>query len=173
MAEQGEDMPPTDGCLHDLALRVADVMQARGWSLATAESCTGGWVSKVLTDLPGSSAWFQCGLVTYANSAKQSLLGVPAALLDRHGAVSDVVARAMAEGALRASGCDVAVAITGVAGPTGGSMAKPVGLVHFAWALPTGSVTACRWYGGDRDTVRRFAVAQALRGVIMQCRSAC
>lgn len=165
-------MLPTDGCLHDLALRVADVMQTRGWSLATAESCTGGWVSKVLTDLPGSSVWFQCGLVTYSNSAKQSLLGVPAALLDRHGAVSAAVARAMAEGALRVSGCDVAVAITGVAGPSGGSMAKPVGLVHFAWASPTGGVSACRWYGGDRDTVRRCAVAQSLRGVIMQCESA-
>jgi len=162
---------PDDGSLRELALEVATVLQVRGWTLATAESCTGGWVGKLLTDLPGSSLWFHCALVTYANSAKQTLLGVPRDVLARHGAVSAEVARAMAEGAVRASGCDVALAVTGVAGPGGGSIAKPVGLVHFAWALPARTQSACRWYPGERDAVRRGAVAQALRGLIEQCRS--
>jgi nicotinamide-nucleotide amidase len=162
---------PDDKCLRELAVEVAAVLQARGWTLATAESCTGGWVSKLLTDLPGSSNWFHCGLVTYANSAKQTLLGVSRELLARHGAVSAEAARAMADGALRASGCDVALAVTGVAGPGGGSIAKPVGLVHFAWALPSGTRSACRWYPGERDAVRRGALAQALRGLLEHCRS--
>jgi nicotinamide-nucleotide amidase len=138
--------------------------------MTTAESCTGGWVAKALTDVPGSSAWFQSGFITYANTAKTSVLGVPEALLARHGAVSESVVRRMAQGALRAAGADLAVAVSGIAGPGGGTATKPVGLVWFAIARRAGRrarvhVFSCR-FAGDRDAIRRRAVASVLRAVL-------
>ncbi|HEY5719883.1 MAG TPA: nicotinamide-nucleotide amidohydrolase family protein [Gammaproteobacteria bacterium] len=148
-----------------LVAAIAERLLARGWWLACAESCTGGWIAKVLTDLPGSSRWFERGLVTYSNRAKQELLGVPAALLEQHGAVSAAVVQAMADGLRARSGADLAVAVSGVAGPDGGSAEKPVGTVWFAWAGPRPR-SACVRFAGDRDAVRRQAVAHALRGVL-------
>lgn len=135
----------------------------KGWRIATAESCTGGLVAGAITDVPGSSLVFDRGFVTYSNAAKTELLGVPAAMIASHGAVSDAVARAMAEAALARSAADVAVAITGVAGPGGGSIEKPVGLVHFACATKTRTVhLACQYGDVGRTVVRQAAVRQAL-----------
>lgn len=124
-----------DDELIDLAAQVLDAARARDWRVVTAESCTGGLVAAVLTEVPGSSAVVDRGFVTYANAAKQSVLGVPAHMIADRGAVSEPVARRMAEGALQASAADLSVAITGVAGPGGGTAQKPVGLVHFATAV--------------------------------------
>ena len=136
---------------------------ARGFRIVTAESCTGGLVAALLTEVPGSSAVLERGYVTYSNAAKSACLGVAAPLLAEHGAVSEAVARAMAEGALRASQAEVAVAITGIAGPGGGSAAKPVGLVHLACAGPAGTRHRERRYGDvGRVAVRDLAVADAL-----------
>jgi nicotinamide-nucleotide amidase len=163
-------MRPDDRTLAELASRVAAHLLTDGRQLATAESCTGGWIAKVITDLPGSSDWFGYGMVSYSNAAKQDLLGVPAATLVAHGAVSEETVRAMAEGAIRHSGADVAVAVSGIAGPTGGSPEKPVGTVWFAWAVMGGGglrTTARRErFGGDRETVRRRTVAVALEEVL-------
>lgn len=138
--------------------------KARGWRLASAESCTGGLVAAHLTEIAGSSAVFEYGFVTYANEAKTALLGVPEATLAAVGAVSEEVARAMAEGALARSGADAAVSITGIAGPGGGSEAKPVGLVHFGLALRSGETRhLVRRYGDlGRATIRARAVDDAL-----------
>jgi nicotinamide-nucleotide amidase len=153
--------------LDALAVEVGARLKARGWLLATAESCTGGWVAQVVTSVSGSSEWFERGFVTYSNDAKRELLGVQAATLERHGAVSEATAREMAAGALTASRAHVAVAITGVAGPTGGTADKPVGMVCLAWALRGGAVeSATRRFDGDREAVRRESVVAALRGVI-------
>jgi len=142
---------------------VLDLCRANGLKLATAESCTGGLVAAVLTEIAGSSDVVERGFVTYSNEAKQDLLGVAAATLAAHGAVSEETAREMAEGALRASRADIAVSITGVAGPGGGSADKPVGLVHFACATRGATVTAERRFGDlGRGSVRLAAVAQAL-----------
>ena len=144
---------------------VAARLQARGWMLATAESCTGGLIAAACTDLAGSSTWFERGVVTDSNAAKTELLGVPADLVAAHGAVSEPVARAMAVGALQHARAQVAVAVTGVAGPGGGSAEKPVGTVWFGFALPGGAVqTECLRFDGDRATVRAETVAHA------QCR---
>lgn len=135
---------------------------------ATAESCTGGLVAGAITDVAGSSSWFDRGFVTYSNEAKMELLGVPDATLREHGAVSEATARAMAEGAVARSLGHLAVGITGVAGPGGGSPAKPVGTVCFAWAgkgLPTTAIT--RHFPGDRAEVRRAAVVAALEGLVV------
>ncbi|MCC7039162.1 MAG: CinA family protein [Burkholderiales bacterium] len=156
-----------------LAREVGDVLAARGLMCATAESCTGGLVAATITDIAGSSEWFDRGFVTYTNAAKEAMLGVPAATLAAFGAVSEPVARAMAEGALRHSRAAVAVAITGVAGPGGGSPAKPVGTVCFAWAVrdrPT--QVATRHFPGDRRAVRWASVAAALAGLIVAARDA-
>jgi nicotinamide-nucleotide amidase len=136
----------------------------RGWMLATAESCTGGLVAGLLTEIAGSSAVVERGFVTYSNAAKEELLGVPRDMLERHGAVSGQVARAMAEGALARSAADVAVAITGIAGPGGGTAEKPVGLVHFATAARTGQTQHAERRFGDlgRSPVRRAAILTAL-----------
>jgi nicotinamide-nucleotide amidase len=146
------------------AAAVLEAFRARGWKLATAESCTGGLVAGVLTDVPGSSAVVERGFVTYSNEAKTDILGVPADLIETNGAVSEPVARAMAEGALARSRAHVAVSITGVAGPGGGSAAKPVGLVHFGLAVkgrPT--VHLERRYGDlGRAEIRDRAVEDAL-----------
>lgn len=160
---------PTDTDLGRLARRAGACLRARGWRVALAESCTGGWVAKVLTDIAGSSQWFECGYVTYSNAAKQGALGVGAETLAAHGAVSGPTVREMAAGALRVSGADLAVAISGIVGPDGGSADKPVGLVWFGVAVgePAGAgrVEPQR-FPGDRDAVRRAAVAHALGLVI-------
>ena len=152
-----------DGLARDLGA----VLGARGVMCATAESCTGGLVAGAITAIAGSSGWFERGFVTYTNDAKQELLGVPADVLKAHGAVSESVARAMAEGALARSRAGVAVAITGVAGPGGGTPAKPVGMVCFAWAA-TGAVTRVqtRQFAGDRRAVRLACVVAALEGLV-------
>lgn len=163
-------MPPSERALALRARRVARRMQGTGQRLATAESCTGGLIAKTLTDLPGSSAWFERGWVTYSNGSKQAELGVGASMIDRHGAVSEPVARAMARGALRAAGVENAVAVTGVAGPGGGSALKPVGTVWIAWARRQGGVVrvAARLFhfAGNRDAVRRHTAAAALEGLL-------
>ncbi len=140
---------------------------ARGECLASAESCTGGWVAKVCTDQAGSSAWFERGFVTYSNAAKQELLGVAADTLAAHGAVSEATVREMAAGALARSAAHWSLAISGIAGPGGGSADKPVGTVWLAWAGPDGWQQACcKHFDGDRDAVRRQSVAAALVGLL-------
>jgi nicotinamide-nucleotide amidase len=134
--------------------------------VATAESCTGGGVATAITRISGSAKWFDRAFVTYSNEAKHEMLGVATRTLERHGAVSEEVAREMALGALRASPADITVAITGIAGPTGGSRAKPVGLVWFAWAARGQLVQARRFrFGGDRVAVRLQSVAVAIQGL--------
>ena len=157
----------TDSELMQLSELVGQALKARGATVTTAESCTGGWVAKTLTDIAGSSAWFDRGFVTYSNEAKQEMLGVPPDMLAEHGAVSQPVAVAMAEGALRNSRADWAVAITGIAGPTGGSPQKPVGTVCFAWGGRDGRiVTSTRHFPGSREDVRAQSVEHALSGLI-------
>jgi len=140
---------------------VAQALLARGWMLATAESCTGGMIAAACTDLAGSSQWFERGFVTYSNAAKTDSLGVSAALIDAHGAVSEPVARAMAAGALAHSRAQAAVAVTGVAGPTGGSAEKPVGTVWFGFAVGGQVHTETQRFAGDRAAVRAATVAHA------------
>lgn len=155
--------------LPELVSDLAQALTHRGWMMATAESCTGGLIAATCTDLAGSSAWFDRGVVTYSNQAKADLLGVPMAMIEQHGAVSEPVARAMAEGMLARSQAQVAVAVTGVAGPGGGSPDKPVGTVWVAWAVqgqPT--VARCLRLSGDRDAVRRQTVFEALQGLMPQ-----
>jgi nicotinamide-nucleotide amidase len=156
---------PSDAALAALARGVGAALTARGWHAAAAESCTGGWIAKVLTDVPGASQWFTTGYVTYANEAKSRDLGVRAQLLATHGAVSEPVVAAMATAARERAQVDVAVAVSGIAGPDGGSPDKPVGTVWFAWAYPEGLASETRRFPGDRDAVRRFAVAHALEGL--------
>lgn len=134
--------------------------------MATAESCTGGMIAAACTDLAGSSLWFERGFVSYSNASKTELLGVDAALITHHGAVSEEVARAMVRGAIAHSRAQAAVAVTGVAGPGGGSVAKPVGTVWFAWAMPTGEVSELRCFEGDRAAVRTATVQHALRRLV-------
>lgn len=136
--------------------------------LATAESCTGGLIAAACTDLAGSSAWFERGFVTYSNAAKTELLGVPAGLINAHGAVSEPVARAMAEGAVAHSHAQVSVSVTGVAGPTGGSPEKPVGTVWLGWHVNGHTSTECCHFPGDRAAVRQATVAHALRGLVQR-----
>ncbi len=160
-----DDAALDDAALDALARRVGAALGARGWEAATAESCTGGWIAKTLTDIAGSSNWFGSGYVTYSNAAKRRMLGVPPALLEAHGAVSEPVVRSMAEGARERAGAKVAVAVSGVAGPGGGTAEKPVGLVWFAWAGPHGTRTESRRFPGGREGVRRATVAHALAGL--------
>ena len=134
--------------------------------LATAESCTGGLIAATCTDLAGSSGWFERGFVSYSNDAKTEALGVSAALIAQHGAVSEAVARAMAEGALRHSRAQVALAVTGVAGPSGGTPAKPVGTVWFGWATPTGLTSEMCRFDGDRASVRQATVRHSLKRLV-------
>jgi len=149
-----------------LAAELGQALAARGEFAATAESCTGGLVAGAITAIAGSSGWFDRGFVTYTNAAKTEILGVDPAALERNGAVSEATAIAMAEGALRASRADVAVAVTGIAGPAGGTSAKPVGTVCFAWARRGGLATAAtRHFSGTRDDVREAAVIVALQGL--------
>ncbi|MDP1740059.1 CinA family protein [Polaromonas sp.] len=145
---------------------VADLMLKKGWLLATAESCTGGLISAACTDLAGSSNWFERGFVTYSNDAKVELLGVDAALIAAHGAVSDVVVRAMVQGAITHSKAQVAVAVTGVAGPTGGSRAKPVGTVWFGFMLDGQLSSEVQHFDGDRAAVRLATVQHGLQRLV-------
>jgi nicotinamide-nucleotide amidase len=149
-----------------LCERLADVLQARGWMLATAESCTGGMIAAACTDLSGSSNWFERGFVTYSNEAKQELLGVDPALIAQHGAVSELVARAMAFGAVRHSRAQVSVAVTGVAGPTGGTPQKPVGTVWFGFQVDGQLSSETRRFDGDRAAVRAATVQHALQRLL-------
>lgn len=145
---------------------LARALLARGWMLATAESCTGGMIAAACTDLAGSSQWFERGFVTYSNAAKSELLGVDAALIEQHGAVSEVVARAMAFGAVRQSRAQVSVAVTGVAGPSGGSAQKPVGTVWFGFSVDGQLTSETRRFEGDRAAVRQATVDHALRRLL-------
>ena len=146
--------------------RLSHVLLQKQWLLASAESCTGGMVAAACTDLAGSSAWFERGFVTYSNAAKTQQLGVDAALITQHGAVSEAVARAMAQGALLHSKAQVTLAITGVAGPAGGTLDKPVGTVWFAWAMPEGIHSEVRHFEGDRATVRQASALHSLLGLL-------
>jgi nicotinamide-nucleotide amidase len=141
---------------------LAALLLAKQHKLATAESCTGGLIAAACTDLAGSSDWFERGFVTYSNAAKTAMLGVDAQLIETHGAVSEPVARAMAQGALQQSLAQVSVAVTGVAGPGGGSADKPVGTVWFAWGLPWGVASEVQHFAGDRAAVRAATVDHAL-----------
>jgi len=156
-----------DPALYRAARGVESRCRSRGYTLVTAESCTGGWIGKCLTDIAGSSDWYRGGVVSYSNVLKNRLLGVDPHVLNTHGAVSEAVARAMAEGALERLGGDCAVAVTGVAGPAGGSVEKPVGTVWIAWAdLADGTLAQQFQFPGDREAVRRATVLCALRGVL-------
>jgi nicotinamide-nucleotide amidase len=161
---QDTDMTP----IADQVEALAAALRARGQMMATAESCTGGLIAGACTEISGSSDWFERGFVTYSNAAKSDLLGVPPALIHEHGAVSEPVARAMAAGAVAHAHAQWSVAVTGVAGPTGGSAEKPVGTVWFGWATPQGVFTECRRFDGDRAAVRRAAVAHALSGLLQR-----
>ena len=146
--------------------QLAKALQDRGLMMATAESCTGGMIAACCTDLSGSSLWFERGFVTYSNAAKSELLGVPADLISRHGAVSEPVARAMARGAVEHAHAQVSVAVTGIAGPTGGSPDKPVGTVWLAWCV-AGEISSEQCvFDGDRAAVRQATVLHALQGVL-------
>lgn len=153
--------------VEDLARELID----RQWMCATAESCTGGGIAAALTGIPGSSAWFERGFVTYSNEAKREMLGVAAATIERYGAVSERTAREMAEGALRHSRAQAVMAVTGIAGPDGGLPGKPVGTVVFAWAL-TGAATTSRVqrFEGGRRAVREAAAGQAIEGLLGRLR---
>jgi nicotinamide-nucleotide amidase len=162
---------PTDLQLSRLAARVGKHLVQTGRFAATAESCTGGWIAKALTDIAGSSQWFLEGFVTYSNEAKMRSLGVRPAVLEAHGAVSEAVAHAMVAGVLERSGADVAVAVTGIAGPGGAVPGKPVGTVWLAWAVTHGGVhvvTESKHFRGDREAVRRKTVRAALVGLLQR-----
>lgn len=159
-----------DADLARLAARVGEHLRVAGRRVVTAESCTGGWISKALTDVPGSSEWFETGFVTYGDAAKTTLLGVLPAEIEQHGAVSEAVVKAMAMGALERAGADISVAVSGIAGPDGGTPGKPIGTVWLAWAWRRGKsvhVQARRKsFKGDREAVRRKSVAGALGGLL-------
>lgn len=154
--------------LEQQVLTLGRHLRARDWQLATAESCTGGGIAAACTSVAGSSDWFAAGLVTYIPAMKQRLLRVPARLIERYGVVSEPVARAMAEGAMAATGADLTVAVTGIAGPGGGEVLQPVGTVWFGWAGRGSSevVTAVEQFQGGREAVRQATVARALEGAI-------
>ncbi len=155
-------MPREPSTIAAVCQALATDLQRRGWMMASAESCTGGLIAGACTDLSGSSLWFERGFVTYSNQAKTELLGVDPLVLQREGAVSDAVVRAMVHGALRHAPVQVAVAVTGVAGPTGGSADKPVGTVWFGWNIDGRVYSEARCFSGDRAEVRRATVHHAL-----------
>ncbi len=151
-----------------LSEQLGQALLAKQHKLATAESCTGGWVSQAITAIAGSSQWFDCGFITYSNESKQRLLGVSEQLLEQYGAVSEAVVAAMAEGALQYSHADISIAITGIAGPSGGSAEKPVGTVCFAWASrQTATKVKTRHFIGDRQSIREQAVMYCLQGLLI------
>ena len=153
--------------LGELAAQVGAALKARGWTLATAESCTGGWVGEAVTSVAGSSHWYDRGFITYTNESKQEMLGVSAQTLAEYGAVSEQTVKEMAAGALKHSHADITVAISGIAGPGGAAPGKPVGTVCMAWAARSGTGHSKTFhFDGDRAEVRRQAVIAALRGVL-------
>lgn len=156
--------------INKLAAAVVADLTSASKAVSTAESCTGGWIAKAITDVPGSSVMFGYGIVCYSNGAKESMLGVQNQTLVDHGSVSEAVVEEMAVGALNLSGSDIAVAVSGIAGPSGGTKEKPVGTVWFAWAVrDSGKVkteTSCQQFAGDREFVRELTVAHALQGVL-------
>jgi nicotinamide-nucleotide amidase len=159
-------MNASDEQLRSLAQEVAAALQRQSLMVVTAESCTGGWIAKTLTDLPGSSAWFDAGVVTYSYGAKEALLGVNPRTLERTGAVSEETVLEMVSGALARFGAGMAVAVTGIAGPSGGTPEKPVGTVWIGWKRRGGYARAKLFhFAGDREAVRRQTVAAALAGI--------
>ncbi len=165
-AHEWGDRELRDREIWGLVQKLAANLLSKGWTMVTAESCTGGWIAKCCTDLAGSSAWFDRGYVTYSNRAKQEMLGVGAAVLEMEGAVSKAIAIAMAEGARRRAGVNAALSVSGIAGPDGGTADKPVGTVWFSWSLegqPADSEVM--QFAGDRDAVRRQTVVHALSGL--------
>jgi nicotinamide-nucleotide amidase len=162
-----DDHQLAERALFELAEQVGKELRTRAMMLATAESCTGGWIGEAVTAVPGSSLWFDRGFITYTNEAKQEMLGVSAATLEQHGAVSEPIVREMVSGALQHSRAQVALAISGIAGPGGGTPDKPVGTVWFAWGFANGAVTSeQRHFSGDRREVRRQAVEHGLQGLL-------
>lgn len=158
---------PTTPSILQLSNLLGEKLLACQWRVATAESCTGGGISAAITAVSGSSTWFEYGLVTYANSAKEKLLHVNSQTLEQEGAVSQAVVEQMLTGALALSGADIAVAVSGIAGPTGGSADKPVGTVWFAWGLATGEINShCYHFSGDRASIQQQAVTQGLTGLL-------
>ena len=160
-------MSPSEQELRDLAEQLGQCMQAKGLKLASAESCTGGWLAKIITDIPGSSAWFTGAVVSYSNEAKQSLLGVDAATLDEFGAVSGETVLEMSDGLFEHTDADVAISVSGIAGPDGGSDDKPVGLVWLSWGKRNKSVFANPFnFEGNREEVRKQSIKQALNNLL-------
>ena len=160
------ELSETEQTIDNLCRQIADLLQRKHWLLATAESCTGGLIAGACTDLAGASDWFERGFVSYSNEAKTELLGVDAALIAQHGAVSEPVARAMAQGALAHSRAQVALAVTGIAGPGGGSPDKPVGTVWFGWCVQGRLTSEMRRFAGDRAAVRAATVRHALQRLL-------
>lgn len=156
----------TDSVIYSLAERLGVLLSQRSWQLATAESCTGGRIAAAITSVAGSSAWFECGVVSYANSIKQQLLSVDASILEEQGAVSESVVVGMAAGVRELAHANLSVAVSGVAGPGGGSQDKPVGTVWFAWQSPTQIKTSRQFFLGDRNRIQSAATEFALRGLI-------
>ncbi len=156
-----------DQTLLTLAQNIGVAFSERGFMLTSAESCTGGWIGQTVTSVAGSSGWYDRGFITYSNQAKQQMLGVQATTLAQHGAVSEQTAQEMALGALKMSEAQIAVAVTGIAGPDGGSKEKPVGMICFGWAVRHGLTRSqtC-FFSGDREAIRRQAVAAALSGTL-------
>ena len=162
-----EELLALDGKgLEAILTQISAQLLTHGWMLATAESCTGGMIAAACTDLAGSSQWFERGFVTYSNEAKAEMLAVPPGLIEEHGAVSEPVARAMADGALAHSRAQVSLAVTGVAGPTGGTKAKPVGTVWFAWCVGGETHSEMQHFAGDRAAVRVATVRYALKRLL-------
>lgn len=152
--------------INDLATRVGHALKEKGYLFATAESCTGGGVAQAITEIAGSSEWFECGFITYSNASKTELLDVPAALIAQHGSVSEEIAAAMAQGALANSNAHISLSTTGIAGPGGAVPGKPVGTVCFGWALGEQTHTERLVFAGDRHAVREQTVAHALQGLL-------
>jgi len=161
----------SEQALNQIAQQVTDALLEKGERMATVESCTGGGIAKLMTDLAGSSAVFECGFVTYSNESKQQMVGVSSAALEEFGAVSEQVAAEMASGALKRANADITVSVTGVAGPEGGTDYKPVGTVCFAWAYNASLLTETRHFSGDRQAVREQTIEYALQGVLKQLAS--
>lgn len=166
-ATSGNPLSNQELLAHIPSALLADLMLKRQWMLTTAESCTGGMIAAACTDLAGSSSWFERGFVTYSNEAKSDMLGVPAELIATHGAVSEPVARAMASGALQNSRAQVALSVTGIAGPSGGSPDKPVGTVWFGWATPDGVWSEIQRFDGDRAAVRAATVHHSITRLLV------
>ncbi|HEX8883808.1 MAG TPA: CinA family protein [Noviherbaspirillum sp.] len=152
--------------INELATQVGSVLKSQGLILATAESCTGGGVAQAITEIAGSSEWFECGFITYSNASKADMLDVPEALIVRYGAVSDEVAQAMAEGALANSNATITLSTTGIAGPGGAVPGKPVGTICFAWAMAHRTFSERLVFQGDRHAVRQQTVAHSLAGLL-------